>query len=162
MTVAAGEQLVTVNVDNTWPRENPIDPARHRIRQEHAKTFRRLHSILIDPVSWLPEGAWVDGQVRAFIPSRYAVCVPSQAESAIPASAREILAERGTVLDAAGPTCLAVSTDDARALVAILDVSELGKGVDDWGLAYQVPGDEGAFVVFDPVLPDGSVRARGG
>jgi hypothetical protein len=105
-----------------------------------------LFSRVADLWLWLPDTAWDDTEARAFVPSRYAVCVhdggyvsPADASdhlAALPAAAQDLLAaaprlDMGTLveLDPAGlrplvgatGSCFDVATDDARSLAGILD-----------------------------------------
>lgn len=96
--------------------------------------------------SWLPDSAWEDRDAKAYVPSRYAVCMhengnvaPNDATdhlSALPAAARDLLAGAGQLhvdalvdIDPAGfawlegstEYCYNLATEEARVLAATLD-----------------------------------------
>jgi hypothetical protein len=105
-----------------------------------------LHERLAQLWSWLPEDAWVDQEAKAYVPSRYAVCVhqggyvnPADATghlAGLPASAQDLLATaRGLEMaalvevDPAGlefagdESCFDIRTEEARALAGILEAA---------------------------------------
>src|SRR6266508_2227327 len=63
---------------------------------------RKFAALFADPASWLPGSAWADSEIRAYVPSRFAVCywVPGQPSelsrilSLLPASAQDLLHAR--------------------------------------------------------------------
>ena len=132
---------------------------------------------------WLPSSAWEDQQIRAYVPSGYAVCLmklnpsapieeewpppgPPEDRSAIldrlPTLAADLLRDRKTLppIDDA-PDCLAFTTDDARLLDAAL--REAGLDRDQiFVLQYWVPlGPPGPLterisITLEPRFPDGT------
>ena len=105
----------------------------------------RLTELLATPVAHLPPGAWADRQLRAFVPSRYAVCYsrwepvtgrhalePSRIIRLLPAEARRLLRGKDRsypayssplALDVSpsqrSVTCSELTTSDARRLAGI-------------------------------------------
>lgn len=98
-----------------------------------------LPALLADPASWIPASAWGDQRLRAYVPSRYAIClrhgvpagVPAVGSSEIwdllPEPIRNLIRSRALEdpvpdWNERDPGCLyQVSTDDARAITAALD-----------------------------------------
>jgi hypothetical protein len=63
--------------------------------------LRRVDALLTDPVSVLPSSAWADRQIRAYVPSQFAICVTttpptdlSNLLSLLPARAEELLRDK--------------------------------------------------------------------
>jgi hypothetical protein len=87
-----------------------------------------LRQRLAELWSWLPADAWVDQEAKAYVPSRHAVCdvVPS---SRLPTAAQDVLATARRIdLAALGfegwsETCFDIATEEARALVTILEAA---------------------------------------
>jgi hypothetical protein len=129
------------------------------------------------PASWLPPRAWEDRAIRAFVPSRYAVCyqglwrpIPaSRILGWLPAPASELLRA-----GAAAPTsvagllrgssggCSVVTTDDARAVAAAFQDGAFRQDLEFremYALTYHVRGGGAvrneAAIRFDPILPHG-------
>lgn len=137
---------------------------------------------LADPASWLPASAWDDRQIGAYVPSRYAVCVEDFAQpnatplersgliDMLPRQASQLIRSRALgpgPMDSsvADPRCLhQVTTDDARAVIAILDDSLIatreGSTPPNDPLRYRIDvGPIGYEVMVEllPVLPNGEV-----
>lgn len=126
-----------------------------------------------DVTSHLPKRAWADRTIRAYVPSRYAVCVDGSARenerlwSLLPARAKDVL--RGNRV---GPPrsqqpiehCWDVTTREARALAVTLADAKFERDQREKSvrLSY-VPTrweptdpDRGpAFLSFEPILPNG-------
>jgi hypothetical protein len=125
-------------------------------------------------VSPLPESAWEDADIKAWVPSRYAICYwgrhgiiePSRAMGLLPASAPGLLAGKARTyhLEAlADPTnppieCSELITSQARVLDEIL--SDAGFGASGGPFTFVPPhkdvnsiGDE-VWILFVPILPD--------
>jgi len=104
---------------------------------------------LADLWTWLPEDAWEDAVAKAYVPSRYAVCLhddgtptPASASdhfSRLPEAARDLLADArqlhmssladvdpGNFARAEGSTeyCFDLATEEARILATTLDEAE--------------------------------------
>ena len=131
------------------------------------------------PASWLPPRAWEDRTIRAYVPSRYAVCYlglarpipPSRILSWLPASAARLLRERAfdvsnveAWLRGFGGGCSSVTTEDARTVAEAL--GDAGFGQDEefqkaYALTYYFEGRgvirNEAVIRFDPILPHGEV-----
>jgi hypothetical protein len=180
--VRRGDRLVRLRLDNS-DLERTATP-------EQVSALRRVDVLFTDPVSVLPSSAWADRDVRAYVPSHYAVCIgaspPTDASrllSLLPTRAEELLRDeirtrveddvveglgggRTKVLGRAVTYCSKVATDEGRELAEALS----GLDRDPWRkrrtLAYRVA--EGAndygwhtAIWFEPYLPHGGLP-RGG
>jgi hypothetical protein len=161
-----------------------------RLTPEGVEMVRTHPSLLEkDPVrlpGWLPDSAWEDQEIRAYVPTGYAVCLnvgdadgyveervwgrpgtPSRRSrvlALLPASAADLLRGKEAVppLDDA-EDCLALTTDEARLLDRAL--ADAGFEQDEQQNAYlldyalAVPGQDGAWldIRFEPIYPDGSI-----
>ena len=68
---------------------------------EQLSGLRRVDALLTDPASELPSSAWADRQIRAYVPSQFAICVTttpptdvSSLLSLLPARAEELLRDK--------------------------------------------------------------------
>jgi hypothetical protein len=127
---------------------------------------------LADFASWLPASAWADQRLGGYVPSRYAVCIDPMEEQArvierIPEAIRSLLESRAApiVQPDADPGCVyEVTTDDARAIAAMLDAAGLEQEAFSARvpiLRYAIPFDavserEG-FLGFVSILPNGEL-----
>ncbi len=131
------------------------------------------------PASWLPPRAWEDPSIRAYVPSRYAVCYqgllrpiePSRLVSWLPAPVARIL--RGGDFDTTsvdhwlrgfGGGCSSVTTEDARAIAGALEDAGFRQNEEfqkAFGLTYYfTPGRSlrnEMVIRFEPILPHGEV-----
>jgi hypothetical protein len=145
----------------------------------------RLVERLADPEAWLPASAWANRQIRAYVPSRYAILygrVPQAIErsrilSLLPAPAEDLLRAHDAVAwqgHVGGRTKTSftyyvsdVTTEEARALAQVLDDAGL-KQATRLGYRFEAPGksvdplgsDTGpvqneGFITFEPYLPHG-------
>jgi hypothetical protein len=139
--------------------------------------FERLAARLNDPAAWLPASAWADRKIRAYVPSRFAVCFdsfgapssshsfePSELLAALPATVEDVLSGRyeKTQFFSAHPSyCASVTSEEARTLDKALDDAGLEGGTTDKVVRYvfRVPGPirEPAEIFFEPYLPHGEV-----
>jgi hypothetical protein len=122
--VRNGDRLVRVDwvrSDFGYPEEDDATIA----TPEQTRALERVDALLTDPASWLPTSAWDDQEIRAYVPSTYAVCYsgvdgriePSRILSVLPAQAEVLLRDIRT----RDPYCSEVTTDEARALAEIFD-----------------------------------------
>ncbi len=72
--VLSGDRLVRV----TWGDIGPDDAAMTLPTLEQAAALQRLDARLADPSSWLPESAWENPELRAYVPSMYSVCYEAE------------------------------------------------------------------------------------
>ena len=131
------------------------------------------------PASWLPASAWEDPRIGAYVPARYAVCADDSAQpkatplersrliDLLPEQASQLI--RSRALDPgridssfADPRCLhQVTTDDARAIITILDNAPIVTREDatlvQAPLRYRINLASQAMVELLPVLPNGEV-----
>jgi hypothetical protein len=129
----------------------------------------RLVARLTDPASWLPGRAWNVREIRAYVPSRFAVCFagplppiePSRLFTLLPESAQGLLRARDFAPGAFGP-CTDLTTEEARVLREALDAAGLeqfeGIRIAPYVLSYRlkIPGPIRA-IVFEPYLPHGEI-----
>jgi hypothetical protein len=128
-------------------------------------------------VSPLPAGAWEDAEIKAWVPSRYAICYggrhgiiePSRAAGLLPASAPGLLAGKARTFHLEGLAdppieCSELITDQARVLGEILGDAGFGSlgspfiFIPPHKLANSI-GDE-VWISFTPILPDGALVPR--
>lgn len=150
------------------------------LRVDHARDLDRLVERLTDPVSWLPASAWAVRDVRAYVPSRFAVCYGSW-DADPPLSAERIVdllpeaagdALRGkpttqfeTLVGAPGnfepevDTCSDLSTEEARRVVKALDAPGIERDPPKTRLSYRFEAAtarrETVHVYLEPYLPHG-------
>jgi hypothetical protein len=180
-----GDRLVHVGV--VAKCENPdapclLDelPEATNATPEQADALYRLNRRLSDPSSWLPQSAWVDRDIRAYVSSKYAVCYSawppdqqverSRVLALLPGAARDLL---GDATPRPGPLfgepgnfrpsyeyCSDMTTDEARAVTVALDDAGLERA-GGARLHYRIeapganPGE--ATVYFEPYLPHGEI-----
>jgi hypothetical protein len=128
-----------------------------------------LHGRLADPASWLPASAWDDSEVRAYVPSAFALCFDwgrdrigtDQLLDLLPGPAADLLRTKHLTSEFA-VHCYEVATEEARALADIFDEAgyrDADPNSAPYVLAYSVSApdpinDEIPFS-FEPVLPHG-------
>jgi hypothetical protein len=125
---------------------------------EQERALERLDPLLADPAASLPASAWEDRKVRAYVPSRYAVCwghrpelgigtdrgqaiPPARVLTMLPAAVERELRRRGFApRPGADPprACSVVPTEEARAVAKTLAAAGLeerggGEGRGSWG-----------------------------
>ena len=159
---------------------------------EQLSALRRVDALLTDPASVLPSSAWAVREVRAYVPSHYAVCIytwppkdASQLLSMLPARATDMLSGKSRTrfdgetvqyTDGAGilrgrsvTYCSKLTTEEARKVAESLSGLERTPG---WGanaLAYSVDEEVNGFfrtnhtdIWFEPYFPDGQFRSPPG
>jgi hypothetical protein len=170
--------------DNLRYAADPNSAASIPPTPEQERALERLDALLTYPGARLPASAWEDKRIRAYVPSRFAVCykgfpaevsdpqsTPSRILSLLPPDARTILRGKETVRRkgqrgwAGGPyypsvsDCAMVPTVEARALAKALDDAGIQRTDPAHGLAYSFaiagPIRETGQVQFEPLLPDG-------
>jgi RNA polymerase sigma-70 factor, ECF subfamily len=138
--------------------------------------FDRLQQRVAELQSWLPSSAWEDREIRAYVPSRYAICpyrfpAPlgwSRIRPLLPPSAQELLGDaRPWRWDdpSAGSTCFNVTTEEAHTIAGALDDAEIRHSVHAAPLAYQFDAPDATGTIgidFWPFLPDGVPATTGG
>jgi hypothetical protein len=136
---------------------------------EQLSGLRRVDVLLTDPASVLPSSAWADRQIRAYVPSQFAICLTtspptdvSSLLSLLPARAEELLRgknwtrsesdvftntredERMRVVGRWGEYCSKAPTEEARA------VAEALSGLDRYNGPGAGPGRQ-AYLVAEGV-----------
>ncbi len=165
-----GHRLIHVSWSN--PDIYPQDPGTDAT-PEQARALDRLDALLTHPESWLPASGWEDAEIRAYVPSSYAVCYsgsdrPLEASvilPLLPPSAEDLLRSKDRTGYGVGPSyrifCSTVTTEVARALVQTLE--DAGLAPDDRSLENRLgylarapsslPTD--VLIYLEPTLPDG-------
>jgi hypothetical protein len=165
--VRDGERLLGL----TWGGGGQHDTPKAMIVPEQARALEQLVGRLGDLASWLPASAWEDPRMRAFVPSRYSVCVEVEQEIGLdvilarfPQEAADLLRDRNwkhdEVVDSLGTTldfwCSAVTTETARAIAQIVVAGDAEVSGDVFGAAYEVGRRDhptGVRLSFEPMLP---------
>jgi hypothetical protein len=145
--------------------------------REQAAAVARLDRRLADPASWLPEYAWKDQEIRAYVPSRYAICgggydpsIPPEAEppqvttseivDQLPGPVKALIHADGRVIPTGWGPCYEVTTEEARAIVRALDDAgierELVTGFDYTFDTPELRWEQG-IVSFQAILPHGKM-----
>jgi hypothetical protein len=153
--------------------------------------LRRIDALLTDPTSVLPSSAWAVREVRAYVPSHYAICIDtsppkdvSQLLSLLPAQAGDILRgksrtrveddvvtntrddERMRVVGRWVTYCSKLTTEDAREVANAVSGLEQDQTFRPFSLVYRLAEGandwEAPTISFDPYLPDGQFQKWGG
>lgn len=150
---------------------------------EQLSARRRIDALLTDPASVLPSSAWAVREVRAYVPSHYAVCIrtsppknASQLLSLLPTRAADVLRDTaptridGDVVEAReGYTvvlgrsvtyCFKVATEEAREVAEAHSGFDPDPGFHNVVLAYRlaepIDGRELSTAIwFEPYFPHG-------
>jgi hypothetical protein len=135
---------------------------------------------LLEAESWLPESAWEDKRLRAYVPSEFAVCydggrqsiAPRRFVESLPAAAADLLRNKDWVpvmgmstggVSEVAEYCWVVSTDEAGTIVGALGRAGVLWGgsrsyVLDFVLEVRTSPEadpKEASIGFEPVLPNG-------
>jgi hypothetical protein len=156
---------------------------------EQLSALRRVDALLTDPASVLPLSAWAVRDVRAYVPTHYAVCIDtsppkdaSQVLSLLPGRAADLLRDtsrtsrggevveareggRTVVLGSSVTYCFKVGTEDAREVADAVSGLEPEPGWRQFGLAYRVAEPVNHLnptrLWFEPYFPDGRFAFSG-
>jgi hypothetical protein len=162
----------------TWLR-GCGEPELQLATPEQVDAVVRLVGRLADPASWLPEHAWEDQEIRAYVPSRYAICAnrvdpavvggltlptpvtTSEIVDQLPGLVKALIYADGRVIpERAYGGCYEVTTDEARAIVRALDDAGLESEL-RMSLSYVFDTPElrsaQGFVEFLTILPHGEM-----
>ena len=130
------------------------------------------------PASWLPPRAWEDRTIRAYVPSRFAVCyqglwrpiatpqilagLPVPAAEGLRAGRSDVTPGRGWV-DRFGGDCSELTTGEARAVAEALEDAGLRQDQfqTPYALVYyaRISGAlrSQVYIRFEPILPHGEI-----
>ena len=114
----------------------------------------------------VPASAWADAEARPYAPPMYSVCFSpdrSAVMGLLPAPAEALL--RGSGPNPSRGGCLEATTEEARALDAILSEADLLPGEPAWAAATWLLRDDGGDRVrieLVPLLPDGELLQLSG
>jgi hypothetical protein len=144
----------------------PLIPGR-----EWTPEYLRLIERLRDLQSWLPTSAWANGDVKSYVPARYAVC-PVPSDLAVLPAATAALLETANLLawndttreiDPAAhqrvpeDVCFDLTRQQAQRVVeSLARNAELAPSFGHLFLAIDAPGPETTGMLFVPVLPHGA------
>jgi hypothetical protein len=146
--------------------------------------LRRIDALLTDPASVLPASAWAAREVRAYVPSHYAVCIhtappkdvsrllpllPAQAADALrdkswTSSEGDVVEAPNVVLGRSVTYCSKLATEEAREVANTVS----GLTRNPWPLTLMYDVAEGVdnlgptTISFDPYFPDGQFLLFGG
>ncbi len=144
---------------------------------EQVSAVVRVDALVTDAAAWLPARAWEVKKIRAYVPSRYAVCLaeagpapplePSSFLPLLPEPAQGMLRARKFAPPPwGGFPCTDLTTEEARALAEALNAAGLeqfkDRRVTPYVLAYRLeaPGRIRA-IMFEPYLPHGEITCSG-
>jgi hypothetical protein len=161
ISVRNGNRLVTV----VWGDARNLGD--HEPTPELESALERLGALLVDPGSWLPASAWENREIRAYVPSRYEVCmhVPlayakqllelSEILTLVPAAAADLLREAEFTVDRTrvNAYCSDITTEKAQAIAKALDDAGLQRYMRGWAQWYQI--------VSPPSFETGVIPRRG-
>ena len=151
----------------------PLDPPR-RADPEVRRRVDRLVQFVLELDSTLPASAWEDRDFRAYVPSRYWVCMDADTANGQPPITdpfalltQQVAAPVAQLLARARPTtgqgsCIDVTTGEARELAEALDDAGLRRLADEahdgylqyWFYAPE-PTDLGVFIRLSGLMPEG-------
>lgn len=166
--VRDGERVVRVH----WARPRLQEDDAVTPTPEQRSALERVDALLTDPASWLPASAWVDREIRAYVPSTFAFCFTGAGQSPSPSLILDSLPERVRALlltkDLTGYpfhhgviTCAAVTTEEARALAERIEATgaERNQVLNTYRLDYRYTKRGtprwSISVYFEPYLPHG-------
>lgn len=142
---------------------------------EQARALQHADARLTNPELWLPADTWEDQELRAYVPSSYAVCyagrdskpiAPSQILPQLPPSAAELLSGQ-RIERLPDRYCADLTTEDARSLVLALDAANAQREeLETTFLLYSFhqPGMSAAneiYLSLEPRLPHGEAVCTG-
>jgi hypothetical protein len=154
---------------------------------EQVSDLRRIDALLTDPASVLPPSAWAVREVRAYVPSHYAVCIDtappkdaSQLLSLLPARAADVLRDKSptssendvltnidqepghmVVVGRSVTHCFKLTTEEAREVAKALAGLDQDQNFHGVVLAYRVAEAVNNLnptsIWFEPYFPHGQV-----
>ena len=196
--LVAGKEDIYVYADGRmiWGREGLPVWLEQRLTPEGVELVRsgavRLDGQSLDPGSALPEGVLEPRLIKAYVPSRFAVCPgywpwnteslePSSVLAHLPVPAQALLRGNERTYDASGGvtggkppppfTCFEVTTEEARALdwyfrdAGIERIDELDNSTPSQWVVYEVRATAAirqSFISMMPLLPHGEWGFSGG
>jgi hypothetical protein len=151
-------------------------------RVDRASDLYRLEERLTNPASWLPASAWADREIRAYVPTTYAVCYggwppdqpiePSRLLTLLPPAAEDLLGAKDTTrkeglfgspgdFHVVVDHCSDVTNEEAHTLAQVFDDAGFEPFMPGSRLGYrfETPGsdEKNAQIYFEPYLPHGEV-----
>jgi hypothetical protein len=151
-------------------------------RVDRASDLYRLEARLTNPRSWLPASAWVDREIRAYVPTTYAVCYggwppdqpiePSRFLTLLPPAAEDLLGAKDTTpkeglfgspgdFHVVVDHCSDVTNEEAHMLAKVFDDAGFEPFMPGARLGYRFepPGqnEKNAQIYFEPYLPHGEL-----
>jgi hypothetical protein len=154
----------------TWGDIHPQDEPMTVPTPEQASALERLDARLGD-LAWLPASAWEDAELKAFVPSRYMVCLERETmlevelaavQASLPRPAEDMVRTwdwTASQLNGYFLWCSPAITEEARALArSVKDAANVDLvSRDVFGLVYLLPqrdpSTRDVWVSFAPMLP---------
>jgi hypothetical protein len=194
--VPDGERLVRLGWGGLGGNEKEVAWIREHLEgtiatPEQLSALRRIDALLTDPASVLPSSAWAVREVRAYVPSHYAVCIhtappkdASQLLSLLPPRAADLLRDKSrtsseddvlsnidqepghiVVIGRSVTYCFKVETEEAREVAEALSGVDPEPGWRHYGLAYRVAEPVNnlnrTWIWFEPYFPHGHFTFSG-
>jgi hypothetical protein len=156
---------------------------------EQLSALRRVDALLTDPMAVLPPSAWAEREVRAYVPSHYAVCIDSSPPedashllSLLPARAADLLRDKSrkrlgaevleareggrvVVLGRSVTYCFKLTTEEAHEVAQALAGLDPEPGWKRFALAYRVADPVNSLnptkIWFEPYFPHGQIAFSG-
>ena len=163
--------------------EEPAARGRTRVTLDQLSALRRVDALFTDTASAMPASAWAVREVRAYVPSHYAVCMDSspprdasQLLSLLPTRAADVLratnrtqfdgevveareAGRTVVLGRSVTYCSKLATEEAREVAEALSGLDRDRRFHNVILAYRVAEPVNSLnptsIWFEPYFPHG-------
>ena len=168
--LADGDQFVHLSWEQACPpptiapRCEQAWPSGATATQDQLSALRRVDALLTDPASVLPASAWAVREIRAYVPSHYAVCLQTSPPKAasdllalLPTRAAEVLRDKSrtsaegdvvsnidqepghmVVIGRSVTYCSKLETEDAREVAEALSGFDRDPGFHNVVLAYRV------------------------
>jgi len=175
-----------------WAGIEPRDPSHVEgsiATPEQLSALRRVDALLTDPMAVLPPSAWAEREVRAYVPSHYAVCIDSSPPedashllSLLPARAADLLRDKSrkrlgaevleareggrvVVLGRSVTYCFKLTTEEAHEVAQALAGLDPEPGWKRFALAYRVADPVNSLnptkIWFEPYFPHGQIAFSG-
>jgi hypothetical protein len=178
--VSAPPPLKGEPVQVPFGTEIQVRNAGRLVSVDRPSDLKQLVVRLIDPASWLPASAWERRELRAYVPTKFAVCYggwppdqpiePSRILSLLPVPAEDLLRAKDRTrtegrfgspghFHVVSDHCSDVTSEEARALAATFDAAGFERFMPAVRLAYRFetpgPNEETVHIYFEPYLPHG-------
>jgi hypothetical protein len=195
MEVPDGDRLIRLKWRGSGGNAKEVEDIRENLdgtiaTPQQLSALRRVEVLLTNPASVLPASAWAVREVRAYVPSHYAVCIhtappvddASHLVSLLPTPAADLLrgesltssegdvveareGGRTVVLGRSAEYCFKVETEKAREVADALSGLDPEPGWRNYGLAFRVAEAVNnlgpTWIRFEPYFPHGQFTFSG-